>query len=778
MRTCRKILAIVFAIMALYLIVLGAKLGLLGGSFYYVLIGLAYLLVAVLTWRSDARAVYLAGAAFVVTLIWAFFEAGVDYWALFPRLLAPLAIACVVLSLFSTRKTKQGRWFLGSASVVLVAWIAFFARGFVMVPTVPYTGTKPFVIADSPNTPVDWTGYSRDTMGTRYSPFTQINRNNVKDLQPAWTYRTGRNTKNDNLVDQNTPLQLGNTIYSCTPENSIHAIDGTTGKRKWLFEAKATAEAWGRCRGLGSYQEPTPVAGAVCNTRIILNTIDGRLFALDSETGAKCPGFGTGVDGSVNLLDKMGPEGPGYLYQNSAPLVAGDKIVVSGWIADNQSLGEPAGALRAFDVHSGELLWAWDPGNPAVTKEPVGSDHYTLGTPNMWTHAAYDPKLGLIYAPMGNGGTDAYNPERPKESIKFNDAIVALDVNTGRPKWWFQTTHHDMWDLDIASQPSLLDMKNDKGVMVPAILVFTKRGHIFTFDRRDGTPITKIVENPVPTEGGIPENIVSPTQPDSVGMPVLAVPPLTEARTWGMTMFDQLLCRISYKQLRNAGNFTPLGLDWSIVTPSAMGGQNWGSASYDPVNRRLFVNDIRLPNITRLMTRADYAVYSKTHVATPDGHTLAPMWKTPYATHNKQYMSPLTVPCPQPPFGTISAIDLDTRKIVWQVPGGTAKQLGPMGLKLGMPLTPGMPTYAGSSTTAGGLVFYAATQDYYLRAYDAETGKELWKYPLPVGASATPMSYISPVDHRQYVVISVGGAAHSKDVGDYVMAFALPANTK
>ena len=598
----------------------------------------------------------------------------------------------------------------------------------------------------------------------------------MKDLKLAWTYRTGRNTTNDNLVDQNTPLQIDNTLYSCTPENSVHAIDATTGKRKWVFEAKASAAAWGRCRGLGSYQEAQPTAGAACNLRIIGNTIDGRLFALDAETGKLCQDFG--VNGMVNLRDKMGPEGPGYYYQNSGPLVAGDKIVVSGWVADNQTLGEPSGALRAFDVRSGALVWTWDPGNPAVRKEPVDGDTYTLGTPNMWTHAAFDPALGLVYAPMGNAGTDYYNSERPKDSWKYNDAIVALDVATGQPKWSFQTTHQDLWDYDIPAQPALLDMKNDQGVMVPAILVFTKRGQIFAFDRRDGTPITKIVEKPVPTKGSIPENIISPTQPYSVGMPTMAMQPLTEARSWGMTMFDQLLCRISFKQLRYFGDFTPPAQEWSLVTPSAMGGQNWGSASYDPVNRRLFVNDIRLPNVRRLLTRAQYDQVIKTEAPTPDGHTLAPMAKTPYAIHSKSYISQLGVPCPQPPFGTISAIDLDSRKIVWQVPAGTAEQLGPLGMKLGLPLTPGMPTYAGSSATAGGLVFYAATQDYYLRAYDAETGKEIWRHALPVGASATPMTYISPVDHRQYVAVSVGGAAHSKDVGDYVMAFALPDRPK
>ncbi len=639
-------------------------------------------------------------------------------------------------------------------------------------PVVAHQSNKPFVVAESSNTPVDWTAYSRDTMGTRYSPFTQINRQNVKELKLAWTYRTGRDTANPNAVDQNTPMQIGNTLYLCTPENAVHAVDATTGARKWLFEAKASAYAWSRCRGLGYHKDASAPAGQACAERVIGNTVDGRLFALDAETGALCPGFG--VNGMVNLRDKMGAEGPGYYYQNSAPLVAGDRIVVGGWVSDNQKLGEPAGALRAFDVRSGDLLWAWDPANPAVSKEPVNGDTYTLGTPNMWTHAAYDPALELIYAPMGSAGTDYFNAKRPPESIKYNAALVALDARTGQPKWSFQTTRDDLWDYDIPSQPALLDMKNEQGQMTPTILVFTKRGQIFALDRRTGDPISKVEDRAVPTTGSVPENTVSPTQPYSVNMPVMSAAPLTEASSWGMTMFDQLMCRISFKQMRYEGDFTPPGLDWSLATPSAMGGQNWGSASYDPVNHRLFVNDIRQTNTHKLLPRAEYLEYSKTHKPTPDGHAVAAMDGTPYGIVTGSWVSELGVPCQQPPFGTISAIDLDTHEIVWQVPGGTAEKLGPLGIQLGLPMTMGMPTYAGTSATAGGLVFFAGTQDYYLRAFDAENGEELWRVDLPVGASATPMSYISPVDGRQYVVVSVGGASHSPHGGDYVMAFALP----
>lgn len=769
----RRGFAAILALAAIYLLIMGVKLVAAGGTPYYAIIGVAYAVSAWWMWRQDRRSAYLVGLALLGTVVWSFWEVGGAYWAWFPRILAPLGFFILASLLFASLKDKAHKSLLFSAVIGVVAFAGFFSRGFMEVPYIKAENVGGYKIAESENKPLDWAAYSRDTMGTRYSPFTQINRENVKDLKLAWTYRTGRDQADKNKVDQNTPLQIGNTLYACTPENNVHAVNATTGERKWMFEAKASAIAWQRCRGLGYHKDTSASSSQVCQARIIGNTVDGRLFALDAETGKLCPEFGK--DGVVNLRDNMGEEGPGYYYQTSAPLIAKDRIVVGGWVADNQKIGEPSGAVRAFDVKTGGLIWAWDPGNPAVKREPVAGQTYTLGTPNMWTHAAYDPELDMIYAPMGNAGTDYYNADRPKDSLKYNAAIVALDGQTGRPKWSFQTTRDDLWDYDIPSQPALLDMKNDAGVSVPAILVFTKRGQIFALDRRDGSPIAKVEDVPVPTVGTVPENTVAPTQPYSVGMPQIGTQRLSEVSSWGMTMFDQLLCRISFRELRYDGDFTLVGRDkWALMFPGALGGFNWGSASYDPVNQLLFVNDIRLANTKRLITRAEYAEVAKVQKPTPDGHGLGPMEGTPYAVQTGRWYSPFGVPCQQPPLGTVTAIDLKTRKIAWQVPGGTASELGPLGVRFGMPLTLGMPTYAGTTVTAGGVVFFAGTQDYFLRGYDAETGRELVKLPLPVGASATPMVFISPENGKQYVVISVGGSAHSKDTGDYLMAFTLP----
>lgn len=743
-----------------------------GGSVYYVLAGAAYLLSAWWMVRQDIKSAYLVVAVLLATIVWSYWEVGTAYWGWLPRLLVPLGFAIVASLLFSSLREKAGRSMLILSAIGIVAFGGFLTRGFMSVPYVQAAANAPYKLATSDNKPVDWAHYGRDTMGTRYSPFTLINRDNVKDLVPAWTFNSGRDKADGNKVDQNTPLQIGNTLYACSPENIVQAINATTGAGKWSYDPKASAIAWQRCRGLGYYKDAATVAGAACHERIIGNTVDGRLFALDAETGQLCQGFGEG--GTVDLRQGMVGSGAEYYYQNSAPLVAGDKIVIGGWVADNQKVGEPSGALRAFDVKSGELIWAWDPANPEVSRDPVASDTYTLGTPNMWTHAAYDPELDMIYAPMGNAGTDYYTAGRPEASRKFNTAIVALSGSTGRPAWSFQTVRNDLWDYDLPSQPTLLDMKNDAGEMVPAIIVLTKRGQIFTFDRRDGTPITKIEDKQVPTTGGIPENTVSPTQPYSVGMPQITGGQLSEKKAWGMTMFDQLLCRISFHQYRYDGDFTVPGKEWGLMYPGALGGFNWGSASYDPVNRLMFVNDIRLANTKRLMTRDEFTEIAKVRKPTPDGHGLGPMEGTPYAVQTGAWYSPLGVPCNQPPYGTITAINLDTREIAWQMPAGTSSELGPLGVKLGMAMEMGMPSYAGTSATAGGVVFFAGTQDYFLRAYDAQTGEELLKLPLPVGSSATPMVYVSPENGKEYVVISVGGSARSPDRGDYLMAFTLP----
>ncbi|PXW24697.1 membrane-bound PQQ-dependent dehydrogenase, glucose/quinate/shikimate family [Paraburkholderia caballeronis] len=772
MDTAARVFACLLALVSLGLTGAGAWLVALGGSPYYALAGVAYAGATVLIWRRSPAGAHLVGLVALVTVPWALWESGIDFWGLFSRLLTPMALAALAwLCSPAPRGTPARRLALALGGGALLLCVAGFGLAFA-----PHDVIRPdarqqaaYRPAAGDNHPSDWTAYGRTTAGLRYAPFDQINRGNVGRLGLAWVYRT----HNHNLgVDQNTPLQIGNTLYSCNSSNVVAALDVDSGHARWVFDPNAKSPFWQRCRGLGYYKAASAArTEGLCAERVIETTIDARLIAIDARTGQLCPDFGD--HGIVQLSQGMGPIKPGFYFQTSAPLVARDKIVVGGWVLDDEEVGEPSGVIRAFNVLTGQLEWAWDLGNPAITRLPPAGQTYTRGTPNMWTTAAYDDRLGLVYAPLGNMTPDYFGATRPAYADAYNSSLVALDIDTGREQWKFQTVHHDLWDYDLPSQPALIDVPDGHGRIVPAVLQTTKRGQIFLLDRATGTPLADVQEKPVPQTGGVPEERLARTQPYSVGMPTIGAQPLTEKRMWGVTMFDQLACRILFRRARYAGDFTPVGLTPAIQQPGNLGGFNWGSVSVDVANRRVFMNDVRVPSVFWLIPRKDYPRLSAKIAGDGAGHGPSPQSGTPYGLAAELWMSPAGIPCAQPPFGTITAIDMNTRQVAWQVPAGTAEQLGPFRIKLHLPLTTGAPTYAGTSATAGGLVFFAGSQDYYLRAYDEATGDELWKYPLPVGASATPMTYVSPVSQRQYVVVSVGGAAHSRDQGDYLMAFAL-----
>lgn len=353
---------------------------------------------------------------------------------------------------------------------------------------------------------------------------------------------------------------------------------------------------------------------------------------------------------------------------------------------------------------------------------------------------------------------------------------MALDVKTGRERWTFRTVNHDVWDYDVAAQPLLFDLHGSGGTSVPALVELTKRGQIFLLDRRDGHPLAAVAQRPAPTDTGLPGDSLAATQPYSVGLPQIGADPLTETKMWGATPLDQLWCRIAFRKLRYEGDFTPESVRPIIIWPGWLGGFNWGGGTIDETRNYLIATDIRVPVVQRMVPRAEADPRLKamggdyfTH-----GHlALRPQFGQPWAVEQAMFMSPLGIPCNEPPWGTVSAIDLIDRRIVWEVPAGTAHDNGPLGFKTHLPISIGMPTLGGAISTAGGLVFHAGTQDYYLRAYATDSGKELWRGPLPVGAQATPMSYVSSATGKQYVVVVAGGMRYTQDVGDYVVAYSL-----
>ncbi len=791
------VLGAVLILAGLFLAIGGGKLVSLGGSWYFLLAGIGIVLSGALVLLRKPSGALLFGLVTLLTVVWAVWDVGLDFWALISRLLALGIGAAVVALSYPLLRKASGRSPAYLPSFLIAAILALGAAAgvagmFVPHPTVRFAGTAPA------RTPVDpaseqknWGAYGNTHGGSRFAALDQINVDNVKDLKVAWTYRTGDtpiSPGNNGAEDQQTPLQVGDKLFLCTPHNNVIAVDVDTGKEIWKNEINAKSSVWMRCRGLAYFdatsqiQQPTlpgstpvtPVSvaeGALCQRRILMNTIEAELIALDADTGAFCPDFGT--NGRVNLKIGLGDAADPSYVLTSAPTLAGTTVVVGGRIADNVQVDMPGGVMRGFDVITGQLRWAFDPGNPDITGLPPEGQTYTRSTPNVWAAMSYDPASNIVFMPVGSPSVDLYGATRTALDHKYGASMLALDATTGREKWVFQTVHNDLWDFDVPMQPSFVDFPKADGSTVPALVFGTKAGQLYVLDRATGKPLTEVKEIPV-KPANIPNEPYAPTQPLSVGMPQIGVGPYTESDMWGATPFDQLLCRIAFKSMRYDGLYTAPGTDLSLSFPGSLGGMNWGGLSTDPINNMIFVNDMRVGLWVKMVEAAPSDQTASGGESVNTGMGLVPMKGTPYAVDKNRFLSQLGIPCQAPPFGTLTAVDMKTQKIAWQVPVGTVMDTGPFGIKMGLPIPIGMPTLGGTLATQGGLVFIAGTQDYYLRAFSTATGEEVWTERLPVGSQGGPMTYKSPKTGKQYVVISAGGARQSPDRGDYVIAYALP----
>lgn len=786
---CRFVFLILTLITGVALLIGGAKLLSLGGSSYYLLAGIAYLLITVLYFKRNKLGLWLSVATFVATVIWALYEVQINYWLLVSRLVVPAIILMLSLWLTSTFKDnfastcKRNANIFGVvvfAGLIITFVAAFFPHG-VISNDVAITQNEQLAKV-SPENPDNWQYFGRNTDATKFAPYSDITPDNVNQLEVAWTYNTGRVLTGAAGVDANTPLQIGATLYSCTPTNILTAIDADTGKAIWKFDPQAKTEEHVTCRGVGYYDESADTTipkvtyneGQQCVQRILMNTVDARLMAVDAHTGELCQGFGK--NGSVDLKDGMGEtRNSRYYHPTAAPTIFGHLAVLGGWVFDISPKANP-GVVRAYDTRTGELVWTWDPRNQDHNTAPAEGQTYAMGTPNVWAPPSFDKDLNLIFLPTGNGPTDYWGGERKESEDKFGSAVVAVDAATGKTKWLFQTVHHDVWDFDVPSQPALYTLKNKQGEDVPALIQTSKSGQIFVLDRRNGQPLYDVEERPVPQTPSAQGEKLSPTQPFSVELPNIGTEPLTEAKMWGLSTFDQLWCRIDFKSSNYQGLFTPPTEQPYIQWPNLTGSLNWGGVSIDESRGLMFVNSIEIAVKLALITREEAKKYEKNTDEVPGFFgTVRPQDAGPYGGIRIDYFfSPLGVPCTRPPFGSMTAIDLKSKKIVWQVPLGTVEDTGPKGIKTHMPMPIGMPTVAGPTSTASGLVFFAGTQDYYLRAFNSLTGKEVWKKRMPVGAGATPIVYKSPKTGKQYVVISAGGVNGSPDRGDYIIAYALP----
>lgn len=737
----------------------------LGGSAYYAIAGIGCLIAGNFYFRGRIKMGLIAYLlVFTGTCIWAIAEAGTEFWLLLPRVAGPAVFSAIVLIHFAFSRARSKLPGL-ALSAAAVAALAVFGNTLIAMPeTSGGTQTGGFKKLAG----ADWTAFGGTAHGARFAPTDQITPDNVGALEVAWTLRTGdlQSARPGDMYGHTfeaTPIKAGNLVYICTPNNIVIAADADSGKEIWRFDAELAngAGPLRACRGV-SWFEADDGSGE-CEKRIITATLDARLIALDALTGKPCSGFGD--DGIVQLKVGLGEVKQGYYIVTSPPVIANGIAVIGGFVLDGQETNEPSGVIRAFDALTGAFVWSWDSGAQDENWIPGEGEHYSRGSPNSWSVMSADPELGLVYLPMGNATPDYVGMHRSEQDERYSSSVVALDIRTGERRWHFQTVRHDIWDYDIGSQPVLFDMPFPDGTSIPALAQPTKQGDIYILDRRTGEPLTAVAERKVP-KGDIPEERYSPTQPVSVGFPSpLGKDRLEEEDMWGATPLDQLWCRIRFRSADYTGLYTPPSTRISIQYPSNFGVMDWGSATIDKASGALLVNSSHLPMEMQLIPQDDLAKQGP-----PEHASFSPQRGTPYAANPVNMLSPLGIPCNAPPWGKLTAIDLETRRIKWQRPLGTTRDAAPFGIAV-----PGAPNIAGSVATGGGLLFIGAAIDDYIRAFDTATGAELWRARLPAGGQAAPISYVSEKTGRQYIVIAAGGhQVLGTRTGDSLIAYALP----
>ena len=783
--------AAIAVIFGLVLLLGGIYLAVLGGSWYYVIAGLFFIAAAVLLQKLKSAALAVYAVLILGTVVWGLWEVGSDFFALAPRLdiLGLFGLWLLIPAVTRGFEHAKGAKIALSGSLAITVAVMVYAvfndpqeiRG-------ELTAQQPAVSQPVPGiADADWPAYGRTQSGLRYSPLNQINSDNVKDLQVAWTYNTGDfKTENDSgeTTNQVTPIKVGDSMYICTTHQKLVALDPASGKAKWTFDPKLKSDRTFQhltCRGV-SYYDAANTAGfeaslavrktvsAQCPKKVILPVNDGRLVAINADNGQRCTDFGK--NGEVDLQKDMPFPYPGGYIPTSPPVVTGTTIIIAGATTDNYSTEEPSGVIRGYDVNTGALLWVFDTGAADPNAIPAPGQKYVQNSPNAWAPLAYDAQLDIVYVPTGVGTPDIWGGSRTELHERYANSMLALNATTGKLVWSFQTTHHDLWDMDVPSQPTLTDIKDKSGKTVPAIYVLTKTGNAFVLDRRSGEAVVPVTERPVPqtvkrgpqTKG----ERYSPTQPFS-DFDLAPQEKLTDKQMWGATMFDQLICRVSFHQLNYDGIYTPPSENGTLVFPGNLGVFEWGGMSVNPERQIAVMNPIGLPFVSKLIPEDPNRPKTARGAGTEAG--VQPMYGVPYGVEISAFLSPFGLPCKQPAWGYVAGVDLNTHKVAWKRRIGTIRDSMP-----GIPLPPfkmGVPMLGGSISTAGNVMFVGGTQDNYIRAINVSNGDELWKGRLPAGGQATPMTY--EANGKQYVVIMAGGhGSFGTKMGDALVAYALP----
>ena len=615
----------------------------------------------------------------------------------------------------------------------------------------------------------------------KFSALTQLTPRNVERLSLAWTFRTG----DPGRVLQVTPILVDGRLVLCTPHNQVVALDPATGAELWRFDARIPSHDYGNvanCRGVSQWQDPSL---ASCPSRIFMATNDARLLALDAASGEPCGAFGT--DGEVDLKSGVGElRFPGEYQVVVPPAVVGDVVVTGASIADNQRTDAPSGVVRGYSARSGRLLWAFDLAPPGYDYQrlPVSDAGYALGTPNVWTAMVADEARDIVYLPTGNPAPDYARAAEPAMA-HYGSAVVALRGATGEYLWHFNTVLNDLWDFDVPSTPSLVDLTLD-GKTVPALIQSTKMGFVFVLNRETGEPLMDVTLEPVPQRGPLAARLspVQPFPPDAFRVSRSYEP--------GGSVFG--LCDELEAGSVIGPVYTPITEQWTVGLPSNMGATNWGGVAVDAGRGLVVVNTNSVPFRTRLIAKSDardlldriddpgldadgYAEVLRSfyeRFELPEGTEVARQRGTDFIMARHVMLDPfVSLPCAGFPLAELMVLDLHSQSQLWRRPHGTLQDAA------GLPVRVGASGMGGSLVTATGLIFIGAASERAFRAYSLEDGELLWQHRLPFPGNANPMTYevvAADGSRRQFVVIAAGGDARAGvgGTGDYIVAFTLP----